>query len=181
MGTKTKVEKSPLEASVYRLPSGKWRARRSVGPRGRAATYSATGSSPDEARVKLANKMAVYRTGIRSLSVEKQLVMREDELAVLYRRVAELEAELDIERGRRFVVAETVRAAVLKRDQGRCRYCGEPTDKPHLDHYVPRILGGTGTYENLVTACGPCNRRKGQTAPHELAGRGMRLLPVPTG
>jgi hypothetical protein len=30
-----------------------------------------------------------------------------------------------------------------------------------LDHVHPELLGGSGTAENIVLACRPCNRRKG--------------------
>lgn len=49
--------------------------------------------------------------------------------------------------------------AILKRDNHRCQYCGRRGDT--LDHVVPRCQGGLSTYGNLVTACGPCNTRKG--------------------
>jgi 5-methylcytosine-specific restriction endonuclease McrA len=30
-----------------------------------------------------------------------------------------------------------------------------------LDHVIPRSRGGESVWENVVTACGPCNLRKG--------------------
>ena len=39
-----------------------------------------------------------------------------------------------------------------------------------------RLRGGTDTWENVVTACRECNRRKGRQLPEEC---GMQLLVVP--
>jgi 5-methylcytosine-specific restriction endonuclease McrA len=36
-----------------------------------------------------------------------------------------------------------------------------------LDHVLPRSRGGTTSWRNVVTACGPCNRRKGHLTPEE--------------
>lgn len=37
------------------------------------------------------------------------------------------------------------------------------------DHVVPMSRGGTNTWENVVTACSPCNNRKGSHLPSEVA------------
>jgi len=49
---------------------------------------------------------------------------------------------------------------VFLRDKFHCQYCGEPADLT-FDHVVPRALGGRTTWENVTTACAPCNLRKG--------------------
>lgn len=53
---------------------------------------------------------------------------------------------------------------VFLRDRFSCQYCGSPK---HLtfDHVVPRRLGGKTTWENVATACAPCNMRKGGRTP----------------
>lgn len=58
------------------------------------------------------------------------------------------------------------RRNVLRRDRNRCQYCGA-TDRLTLDHVLPRSRGGRDTWENLVTACMPCNNRKGNRTPEE--------------
>lgn len=68
------------------------------------------------------------------------------------------------------------RAAVLERDQRRCRYCGRAPNVLGLDHIVPPRLGGGHGQANLVTCCVSCNSRKGSRPP-EWAG--MSLLPIP--
>jgi 5-methylcytosine-specific restriction endonuclease McrA len=48
----------------------------------------------------------------------------------------------------------------LERDSYVCQYCGS-TARLHVDHRVPLSRGGTNLFENLVTACAPCNQSKG--------------------
>jgi 5-methylcytosine-specific restriction endonuclease McrA len=61
------------------------------------------------------------------------------------------------------------RRTVLARDHYACQYCNEQPGKAHLtiDHVLPRSRGGETRWENVVTACGPCNRRKGDRTPEE--------------
>jgi len=50
---------------------------------------------------------------------------------------------------------------ILRRDDYTCQYCGQTTSRLTIDHIVPRFRGGEYSWENLVTACPHCNRRKG--------------------
>lgn len=52
------------------------------------------------------------------------------------------------------------------RDSFTCQYCTS-TDELTFDHVVPRSRGGRTTWENIVTACAPCNLTKGGRTPHE--------------
>ena len=49
---------------------------------------------------------------------------------------------------------------VFLRDKFSCQYCGSGNDLT-FDHLIPRSHGGETTWENIVTACSPCNVRKG--------------------
>lgn len=51
------------------------------------------------------------------------------------------------------------------RDQYTCQYCNTvfPKRELTLDHVLPLSKGGKTSWENIVTACGPCNSRKGNT------------------
>jgi 5-methylcytosine-specific restriction endonuclease McrA len=71
------------------------------------------------------------------------------------------------------------RRTVLARDQYACQYCGAQPGRANLtiDHVVPRSRGGETGWENVVTACGPCNRRKGGRTPEEA---GMPILHRPS-
>jgi 5-methylcytosine-specific restriction endonuclease McrA len=70
------------------------------------------------------------------------------------------------------------RREVFIRDDYTCQYCGIRTGDLTIDHIIPRSRGGQHTWENLVSACKPCNHRKGgktlvesrmrlRTEPHE--------------
>jgi 5-methylcytosine-specific restriction endonuclease McrA len=52
------------------------------------------------------------------------------------------------------------RRAVFARDSWTCQYCGT-TSHLTVDHVIPRSRGGPSEWENIVTSCAPCNRRKG--------------------
>ncbi len=52
------------------------------------------------------------------------------------------------------------------RDRFTCQYCGA-TGSLTFDHVVPRRLGGKTTWENIATACGPCNMKKGGRTPKQ--------------
>ena len=52
------------------------------------------------------------------------------------------------------------------RDAFSCQYCGQGADLT-FDHVIPRSRGGRTTWENIVTACAPCNLQKGGRTPRE--------------
>ena len=62
------------------------------------------------------------------------------------------------------------------RDQFACQYCGIGGGDMTFDHVIPRSRGGRTTWENIVTACAPCNLRKGGRTPAE-AGMPPRSRP----
>lgn len=67
---------------------------------------------------------------------------------------------------------------VYARDGGKCQYCRARVTLQDMtyDHVTPRSKGGQTTWENVVTACVPCNQRKGQRT---LEQAGMTLLSTP--
>jgi 5-methylcytosine-specific restriction endonuclease McrA len=76
--------------------------------------------------------------------------------------------------------ARSTVALVMAKTNGRCWYCGVPVvPHPvggegyhynyrktllHIDHFVPKNLGGSDEIENLVPACADCNILKGNRA-----------------
>lgn len=89
------------------------------------------------------------------------------------------------------------RRTILARDQFTCQYCGlrlssrvgSPLEQLTIDHVVPRSAAVRGQvrtaagvwvpvhdWANVVTACKPCNHRKGARTP---SGAGMPLRSVP--
>ena len=63
------------------------------------------------------------------------------------------------------------RRAVFARDGWTCQYCGVRSSLT-VDHVIPRSKGGASSWDNIVTSCAPCNRRKGDQL---LRNAGMKL------
>ncbi len=71
---------------------------------------------------------------------------------------------------------------LFARDDYSCQYCGRRRDELRgrefltRDHVLPISRGGGNGWDNVVTACSPCNSRKGRRLPGEA---GLTLLTVP--
>ena len=74
-------------------------------------------------------------------------------------------------------VRRLTRLEIFKRDNYTCQYCGKETRHLTLDHVIPRYRNGQHTWENIVSACVPCNRHKAGRTPQEA---GMRLAHQPS-
>ena len=70
---------------------------------------------------------------------------------------------------RRFDYVPFSRANIYARDGHTCQYCGTQCSTVDLtfDHVVPVAKGGRKDWENIVTCCVSCNRRKGGRTPEE--------------
>ena len=68
----------------------------------------------------------------------KQSALRDDGSTALWRRI---------------------RSRVLTRDQHTCQRCG--LEATHVDHIIPRRLGGDDSMDNLQALCKQCNLSKG--------------------
>ncbi|MDP6141826.1 MAG: HNH endonuclease [Dehalococcoidales bacterium] len=69
------------------------------------------------------------------------------------------------------------RLGVFHRDNYICQYCTQESRELTLDHVIPRYRGGEHTWENVVSACVPCNRRK---AGRTLKQARMKLIRQPS-
>lgn len=71
------------------------------------------------------------------------------------------------------------RLNIMLRDGHTCQYCGRryPRSKLNIDHIIPRSRGGSTEWENIVTSCHACNRRKGHRLLKEA---GMKLIRHPS-
>jgi len=58
------------------------------------------------------------------------------------------------------------RAALMRRDNYKCAYCGRHAET--IDHVLPRSRGGQHTWENCVASCTICNHRKADRLLDEL-------------
>jgi len=68
------------------------------------------------------------------------------------------------------------RLEIFNRDHYTCQYCGKQSHQLTLDHVIPRHKGGQHTWENIVSACVRCNRRKAGNTPEQA---GMELIRLP--
>ena len=60
------------------------------------------------------------------------------------------------------------RRAVFRRDNFTCQYCGIQSNHLTIDHVIPRHRGGAHVWENVVSACPECNRKKGGNTLEEV-------------
>ena len=65
------------------------------------------------------------------------------------------------------------------KDTQICQYCGRklPVEDLSYDHVVPKSRGGKTLWNNIVTSCMVCNRKKGGRTPKEA---NMRLIRKPS-
>lgn len=71
------------------------------------------------------------------------------------------------------------RINVYARDRYKCQYCGIKLETKDLtfDHVLPRCQGGQTVWDNIVTACVPCNSKKAGRTPRQ-ANMHLRKVPV---
>jgi hypothetical protein len=67
------------------------------------------------------------------------------------------------------------RAALMRRDNYKCAYCGRRAET--IDHVIPRSRGGPHAWENCVASCTICNHRKADRLLEEL-GWTLAVPPV---
>jgi 5-methylcytosine-specific restriction endonuclease McrA len=91
---------------------------------------------------------AVFRTPSTEIHVPKVIALRE---------YAPISAE-----------PKFCRRSILLRDRFRCQYCGQRFESHELtfDHVIPRSAGGQTVWENILSACVECNKRKRDSLPN---------------
>ena len=119
---------------------------------------------------------AVFLERVNVVS-EYDRVVRSPSWEVRVPSVISLKAYVSISRRPAFT-----RFNVFLRDAFSCQYCGGgfPTEQLTFDHVVPRSRGGRTTWANVVTACEPCNLRKGHRLPKEARVYPRRRPVVPS-
>jgi len=67
---------------------------------------------------------------------------------------------------------------IFERDDNKCQYCGRKFDRRelNLDHVIPRDMGGSTTWENIVCSCIACNTKKANCTPTQA---GLTLIKKP--
>ncbi|OKL44617.1 HNH endonuclease [Pseudovibrio exalbescens] len=68
---------------------------------------------------------------------------------------------------------------VFLRDRFQCQYCGTHHDLT-FDHLIPRSKGGLTTWDNVITACSPCNVRKSNKSWQEMNMKPLQMPYMPT-
>jgi 5-methylcytosine-specific restriction endonuclease McrA len=68
---------------------------------------------------------------------------------------------------------------VFLRDKFQCQYCGSKEELT-FDHLIPRSKGGLTTWDNVITACSPCNLRKSNKSCEQLNMWPMHMPFQPT-
>ena len=116
------------------------------------------------------SKVRVFHGGISSLTGEQSTIEISSIIGVSGKIF-----------GHEWFMRETIhaeRSILYARDRYICAYCGDLHDGKSLtiDHVQPKSRGGKNTWVNCVTACKPCNLRKGNKTPEEAK---MHLLYIP--
>lgn len=112
---------------------------------------------------------------------EKAEIVHDDISGAVLRSATVVLAVPSVIRLRRFVKVPfrarvpLTRAALMRRDNYRCAYCGRRAET--VDHIVPRSRGGAHSWENCVASCMPCNIRKADKLLEDL-GWALRVAPV---
>lgn len=113
------------------------------------------------------------------LEVDGDLAYRSERSSVPCPTVIRLVRYVHVPRRYRRQVTNTF---LFARDDYTCQYCGRHRSALRgrqfltRDHIVPRARGGQNGWDNVVTACSPCNNRKGDRSLSEV---GFTLLSAP--
>jgi 5-methylcytosine-specific restriction endonuclease McrA len=113
------------------------------------------------------------------VEADHERIVRSERLAIPRPAVIRLTRFVHVPRRFRRHVTNTF---LFARDSYRCQYCGrhmiefKPREALTRDHLVPLSRGGTNDWTNVITACSPCNTRKGNRLPEEI---GMHPLTHP--
>ncbi len=132
--------------------------------------------------------MLPTRRALRLVLDRKAEILEVDESRVFRSEREEMPAPLVIRLVRFVHVPRKFRRQVTNtflfaRDRYTCQYCGRPRAELRgrefltRDHVIPLSRGGENTWDNVLTACSPCNNRKGNRLPEEA---GMTPLSTPT-
>lgn len=95
-----------------------------------------------------------YAQHVQAVLASRRAKEEERQAAMLARRGAVAEKVKSIPRRRRQIFEES---------QGKCHYCQTVLTldgKWHIEHKMPRALGGGSEPGNLVASCVPCNMKK---------------------
>lgn len=129
-----------------------------------AISYYAT----DSVIYELGNPIVTYRGGINRITNEISEITANSIIAV--------RGEVKSRAFRR--TPSLTNKKLFERDRYLCAYCGDVYEENKLsrDHIKPSSKGGQNIWNNVVTACKPCNGKKGDKTLEESK---MKLLYLP--
>jgi 5-methylcytosine-specific restriction endonuclease McrA len=135
------------------------------------ASYEPLTMLPVERALRL-----VYDQKAEVLEADDARIFRSERERVAAPLVIRLKRFVHVPRRFRRQVTNTF---LFARDGYRCMYCGRHRSQLRgrefltRDHVVPLSRGGENSWQNVATACSPCNNRK---ASHLMEECGMHLL-----
>lgn len=102
---------------------------------------------------------------------------RDAEEAEMRRRDEEARKEIEGIHRQRYSAVQSIprrRRKIFEESDGQCHYCGTALTldgKWHIEHKMPRALGGGNEPTNLVASCVSCNMKKRDTTDQEFKAR----------
>lgn len=108
----------------------------------------------------------IWQDAIKSIWLNTVKVLANYEDWVVHSPSVEIQVPSVVMTTRYIRAARAVRFTaenIFLRDRYRCAYCGEqfPEAELTLDHVKPRTFGGRSSWDNLTSACSPCNNKRG--------------------
>jgi 5-methylcytosine-specific restriction endonuclease McrA len=120
------------------------------------------------------------------VTMKAEIVAEYDEVvrsvSQIYRLPSVVRLKRYVRTFRRTMNSRCTRRNILLRDRMTCQYCGVKMNHSNvtIDHVKPRCHGGTTVWDNVVTACHPCNRQKADLTPEQAGLKLMRPPKRPT-
>jgi 5-methylcytosine-specific restriction endonuclease McrA len=86
------------------------------------------------------------------------------------------------QRGGYVTTLPATRSNLLKRDEGKCCYCGKhlTLNTATIEHVHPQSKGGLTDWMNCRMACQPCNHKKGDRSLKEMGWKLRKQVSIPT-
>lgn len=88
-----------------------------------------------------------------------------DEIYIVYYHLEE-HYQIPLETSGR-TVSEKLTRTIFQLYDNKCFACGK-SNNLHIDHVLPRALGGTAAFRHLQPLCELCGQKKGKTRPDEI-------------
>lgn len=118
---------------------------------------------------ELGSPVATYHGGINRLTNEESTITTNSIIAIKSTRIKDRDYQKP---------TALTNPTLFERDRHVCAYCGDKFHSTDLsrEHIIPTCQKGLNTWMNVVTACKPCNNRKGGRT---LEQSNMSLLYLP--